>query len=89
MLMHALPNQGGRTLLVFEVKREVGANYEEVKKEDKRWDKVDTTPVHARVCKIKPGKIMYARYFCLICMCFVEFLCARVSCKIWENPGHV
>ena len=34
---------------------------------------------------------MYARYVRLLCLCIVEFPCARVSCEIQnpENPGKL
>ena len=69
-----------------EGEREVGENFEEVKRRDnKGFKNFDATSVDA--CKIpKPVKIIYAGYVLSLCLSLVEFLCAQVSCKI-QNPG--
>ena len=66
-------------------KGEVGAICGEVKqREDKQKDKVDTTPVDARVRKTKyqetlyPTPVMFDRFVCDL----LGFLCTRVSCEI-------
>ena len=38
------------------------------------------------MCIIRePSEIIYACYVQLLCLCLVDFLCARISCKI-QNP---
>ena len=82
------PGRGWRRTLAVAVteteeKREAGTNGEDEERIKRIKDKVDAIPVHSRVhSRPNPAKILYARYVCSLCLCFVGFLCARVSFKI-------
>ena len=92
ILLHARPNQGGGVLCRWRRRKwKLEKFYEEVKRREDKHNKTKLTPLlfmHAQA-RPKPGKIMYARYVCSLCLCFVGFLCAQVSYKIRKNPGHL
>ena len=41
-----------------------------------------------KLALFNPARILYAQYFCSLCLCFVGFLCAQVSCKIRKKLRH-
>ena len=89
-IYYVCPSQGGVVLCRWwwrRRKREVGRKIlSEIKWIDIINDKIWSWWHHSLLIR---AKILYAHYFCSICLCLVDFLCAQVFCEIRNQRTQV